>query len=179
MPTLHFPPAQGKPHSSRSGTPLAGHKPPAYARCLRRPAGATSGALVSMTNAATSGTDWYGLSAAQQGLVVSLSLAGALLGSGGCPPGRREPCCGTLLAEGPAGTCACVCGGGSTGGLHPNLLPACIAACPACASVRRWPRRAAAAWSRQALRARHCCRPCTPRPPRYCPVRCPWRAVPV
>lgn len=44
--------------------------------------GATSGALVSMTNAVTSGTDWYGLSAAQQGLVVSLSLAGALLGSG-------------------------------------------------------------------------------------------------
>lgn len=45
--------------------------------------GATSGALVSMTSAQFSGTDWFGLNAGQQGLVVSLSLFGALLGSGG------------------------------------------------------------------------------------------------
>ena len=44
--------------------------------------GATSGALISMTSADLSGTDWYGLSAVQSGLVVSLSLGGALLGSG-------------------------------------------------------------------------------------------------
>lgn len=44
--------------------------------------GATSGALVSMTSQQWSGTDWYSLSAFQSGLVVSLSLAGALLGSG-------------------------------------------------------------------------------------------------
>ena len=44
--------------------------------------GATSGALVSMTSQQWSGTDWYNLSAFQSGLVVSLSLAGALLGSG-------------------------------------------------------------------------------------------------
>ena len=35
-----------------------------------------------MTSPQFSGTDWYGLSAAQPGLVVSLSLGGALLGSG-------------------------------------------------------------------------------------------------
>lgn len=45
--------------------------------------GATSGALVSMTSASTSGTEWYALSSLQSGLVVSLSLAGALIGSFG------------------------------------------------------------------------------------------------
>ncbi|KAL4459129.1 hypothetical protein ABPG75_013994 [Micractinium tetrahymenae] len=64
--------------------------------------GATSGALLSMTSPATAGTDWYGLGAAQQGLVVSLSLAGALLGSGaallyGDKLGRRKE---LLLASG-------------------------------------------------------------------------------
>ncbi|GAB4813293.1 hypothetical protein N2152v2_000339 [Parachlorella kessleri] len=43
--------------------------------------GATSGALVSLTSPQHSGTDWYSLNAFQSGLVVSLSLAGALLGS--------------------------------------------------------------------------------------------------
>ena len=37
-----------------------------------------------MTSEQYSGTDWYALSALQSGLVVSLSLAGALLGSGEC-----------------------------------------------------------------------------------------------
>lgn len=45
--------------------------------------GATSGALLSITSPQVSGTDWYSLSAFQSGLVVSMSLAGALLGSGG------------------------------------------------------------------------------------------------
>jgi sugar porter (SP) family MFS transporter len=36
-----------------------------------------------MTSSTLSGTDWYTLSSFQSGLVVSLSLAGALLGSGG------------------------------------------------------------------------------------------------
>jgi sugar porter (SP) family MFS transporter len=45
--------------------------------------GASSGALLSMTSATLSGTDWYNLSSFQSGLVVSLSLGGALLGSGG------------------------------------------------------------------------------------------------
>ena len=59
------------------------HTPPfsPYAAC-RYDIGATSGALVSMTSQQWSGTDWYSLSAFQSGLVVSLSLAGALLGSG-------------------------------------------------------------------------------------------------
>jgi len=43
--------------------------------------GATSGALVSLTSAATGGVDWYGLSPFQSGLVVSSSLAGALASS--------------------------------------------------------------------------------------------------
>ena len=43
--------------------------------------GATSGALLSMTSEALSGTSWYALSPGDQGLVVSLSLAGALGGS--------------------------------------------------------------------------------------------------
>ncbi len=37
-----------------------------------------------MTSQQWSGTDWYSLSAFQSGLVVSLSLAGALIGSGAC-----------------------------------------------------------------------------------------------
>jgi sugar porter (SP) family MFS transporter len=45
--------------------------------------GASSGALLSMTSSTFSGTDWYALSSFQSGLVVSLSLGGALLGSGG------------------------------------------------------------------------------------------------
>jgi len=45
--------------------------------------GASSGALLSMTSSTLSGTSWYNLSSFQSGLVVSLSLAGALLGSGG------------------------------------------------------------------------------------------------
>jgi hypothetical protein len=45
--------------------------------------GASSGALLSMTSPTLSGTDWYDLTAFQSGLVVSLSLAGALLGSAG------------------------------------------------------------------------------------------------
>jgi MFS family permease len=56
--------------------------PLALLRPCRYDIGATSGALVSMTSQQFSGTDWYGLSAFQSGLVVSLSLAGALLGSG-------------------------------------------------------------------------------------------------
>lgn len=44
--------------------------------------GATSGALVSLKDPMMSGTDWYSLSAVQEGLVVSGSLGGALLGSG-------------------------------------------------------------------------------------------------
>ena len=43
--------------------------------------GATSGALISMTSPELSGTDWFALSSLQSGLVVSLSLAGALVGS--------------------------------------------------------------------------------------------------
>lgn len=43
--------------------------------------GATSGALLSMSSPQVSGTDWYSLSPLQSGLIVSLSLAGALLGS--------------------------------------------------------------------------------------------------
>eukprot|EP01025_Chloroclados_australasicus_P047820 TRINITY_DN5395_c2_g1_i1.p1 TRINITY_DN5395_c2_g1~~TRINITY_DN5395_c2_g1_i1.p1 ORF type:complete len:594 (-),score=43.00 TRINITY_DN5395_c2_g1_i1:306-2018(-) len=43
--------------------------------------GATSGALISLTDAVKSGTIWYDLSPLQQGLVVSMSLAGALTGS--------------------------------------------------------------------------------------------------
>ncbi|KAK9818055.1 hypothetical protein WJX72_006373 [[Myrmecia] bisecta] len=43
--------------------------------------GATSGALVSITSATTSGTDWYNLTSFQSGAVVSSSLLGALLGS--------------------------------------------------------------------------------------------------
>ena len=43
--------------------------------------GATSGALLSMTSASLSGTDWYAMTSGDQGLVVSLSLAGALGGS--------------------------------------------------------------------------------------------------
>ncbi len=43
--------------------------------------GATSGALLSMTSESLSGTSWYALSPGDQGLVVSLSLAGALGGS--------------------------------------------------------------------------------------------------
>ena len=57
--------------------------------------GATSGALLSMTSSEFSGTDWYALSTAETGLVVSLSLGGALLGSGlafvwGDDLGRRK-----------------------------------------------------------------------------------------
>lgn len=61
--------------------------------------GATSGALVSMTSQQYSGTDWYSLSAVQSGLVVSLSLGGALLGSGEVVAGWV-----TLLLA----VCACV-----------------------------------------------------------------------
>ena len=43
--------------------------------------GASSGALLSMTSPTFSGTSWYDLSSLQSGLVVSLSLAGALGGS--------------------------------------------------------------------------------------------------
>lgn len=57
--------------------------------------GATSGALLSMTSSTLSGTVWYDLSTTETGLVVSLSLAGALLGSGlalvvGDSLGRRK-----------------------------------------------------------------------------------------
>lgn len=57
--------------------------------------GATSGALLSMTSPELSGTDWYALSTTETGLVVSLSLGGALLGSGfafvwGDDLGRRK-----------------------------------------------------------------------------------------
>lgn len=57
--------------------------------------GATSGALLSMTSSTVSGTVWYDLSTTETGLVVSLSLAGALLGSGialvvGDSLGRRK-----------------------------------------------------------------------------------------
>uniref|UniRef100_A0A383VP60 Major facilitator superfamily (MFS) profile domain-containing protein n=1 Tax=Tetradesmus obliquus TaxID=3088 RepID=A0A383VP60_TETOB len=43
--------------------------------------GASSGVLASLTNPQLSGTDWYALSSFQSGLVVSMSLLGALLGS--------------------------------------------------------------------------------------------------
>jgi len=43
--------------------------------------GATSGVLASLTSPELSGTDWYDLNSVQTGLVVSLSLAGALAGS--------------------------------------------------------------------------------------------------
>jgi sugar porter (SP) family MFS transporter len=43
--------------------------------------GATSGAAVSIVSPELSGTDWYGLTSLQTGLVVSGSLYGALLGS--------------------------------------------------------------------------------------------------
>ncbi|CAL8468142.1 g7681 [Coccomyxa elongata] len=43
--------------------------------------GATSGALVSLKSAVTSGTSWYDLNAFQSGFVVSSSLLGALAGS--------------------------------------------------------------------------------------------------
>ena len=43
--------------------------------------GATSGALVSLTNASTGGVPWYDLSTLQSGLVVSSSLFGALISS--------------------------------------------------------------------------------------------------
>lgn len=57
--------------------------------------GASSGALLSMTSPTLSGTDWFQLSSFQSGLVVSLSLGGALLGSGaalvrGDALGRRK-----------------------------------------------------------------------------------------
>eukprot|EP00775_Hariotina_reticulata_P005690 gene5690-5928_t len=56
--------------------------------------GASSGVLVSLTSPTLSGTDWYSLNAFQSGLVVSMSLLGALLGSlaalaGGNSLGRR------------------------------------------------------------------------------------------
>lgn len=43
--------------------------------------GATSGVLVSLTSPTLSGTDWYDLDAVRQGLVISMSLFGALAGS--------------------------------------------------------------------------------------------------
>jgi len=43
--------------------------------------GVTSGALTSIMDPITSGTDWYALAPFQQGLVVSTSLAGALVAS--------------------------------------------------------------------------------------------------
>lgn len=43
--------------------------------------GASSGVLVSLSSSTLSGTDWYNLSAFQSGLVVSMSLLGALSGS--------------------------------------------------------------------------------------------------
>ena len=43
--------------------------------------GATSGALVSLTSAQTGGVPWYDLTPLQSGLVVSSSLAGALISS--------------------------------------------------------------------------------------------------
>ena len=57
--------------------------------------GATSGALLSMTSPTLSGTSWYDLSTSSQGLVVSLSLFGALSGSAlalvfGDAMGRRK-----------------------------------------------------------------------------------------
>ena len=52
--------------------------------------GATSGVLSSLTSAKLSGTDWYSLSAFQSGLVVSMSLLGALAGSlGALAAGNR------------------------------------------------------------------------------------------
>jgi len=44
--------------------------------------GASGGALQSLTSPELSGTDWYALSSSARGLVVSLSLLGALAGSG-------------------------------------------------------------------------------------------------
>lgn len=76
-----------------------------HCRARRYDIGATSGALVSMTSEQFSGTDWYSLSAFQSGLVVSLSLFGALLGSGaallyGDKLGRRRELLGASALYG-------------------------------------------------------------------------------
>eukprot|EP00884_Botryococcus_braunii_P016785 jgi/Botrbrau1/3790/Bobra.0183s0023.2 len=60
--------------------------------------GATSGALVSLKSAATSGTNWYDLTSFQTGVVVSSSLLGAVAGSAaafvfGERMGRRGELC--------------------------------------------------------------------------------------
>ena len=90
--------------------------------------GATSGALLSMTSPELSGTEWYSLSAFQSGLVVSLSLGGALLGSAaalvyGDRLGRRKE---LLLAAGLYGAYFCVpaLGGavGAAGGSQKEAL---------------------------------------------------------
>jgi hypothetical protein len=53
-----------------------------------------------MTSEQFSGTDWYSLSAFQSGLVVSLSLAGALLGSGAhIKGGSKEQMLGMLASR--------------------------------------------------------------------------------
>ena len=63
--------------------------------------------LLSLTGADTSGTDWFSLTPLQSGLVVSLSLFGALAGSlmtlaAGNRLGRRTE---LLIAAGLYGAC--------------------------------------------------------------------------
>jgi MFS family permease len=88
--------------------------------------GATSGALVSMTSQQYSGTDWYSLSAFQSGLVVSLSLAGALLGSGGL---LLWCCCVAACSSGSPCVCAAAAAAVASSGCrlpdhwHAALLP--------------------------------------------------------
>ena len=62
-----------------------------------------------MTSQQWSGTDWYSLSAFQSGLVVSLSLAGALIGSGVLLIKRiGYACCGRSLFAFQRGLVVCL-----------------------------------------------------------------------
>ncbi|KAK9824931.1 hypothetical protein WJX74_007979 [Apatococcus lobatus] len=83
--------------------------------------GATSGAIVSLKSAATSGTTWYELSPLQSGLAVSSGLLGALAGSGGAfafgeKLGRRRE---LLLAAACYGIATLVT---ASAGSYPQLL---------------------------------------------------------
>eukprot|EP00877_Chromochloris_zofingiensis_P011610 jgi/Chrzof1/6702/Cz19g06060.t1 len=84
--------------------------------------GATSGVLISLTSEKLSGTDWYSLTSFQSGLVVSMSLFGALAGSlaafaAGNRIGRRTE---LLVAAGLYGIGAA--GLGAAGDLNSLLL---------------------------------------------------------
>lgn len=84
--------------------------------------GATSGVSLSVTGAETSGTTWYDLNSFQAGLLVSLSLLGALMGSivtliAGNKLGRRTE---LILASALYGGSACLMS--SAGSLGQLLL---------------------------------------------------------